>query len=159
MSEDISASSVCSHTWITVCGRQIESASRDPSSSTLTKSLDTFSFGCTVIPLLQTQPYSSLTHPHVYMHSSSRFKNTVCFVLFGGSHMLYYLAVNAFPSNLQFPFTVPFKTSSRGHAVSTICLMVLGSCVPPAGPVSDWISQGSLHLDHRSENITLSYAG
>lgn len=59
MSEDISASSVCSHTWITVCGRQIESASQDQSSSSVTNSHDTFSFGCTVIPLLQKQQYSS----------------------------------------------------------------------------------------------------
>lgn len=33
-----------------------------------------------------------------------------------------------------------------------------GSCFPPTGPVSDWISQGSV-LDCRSENIILSYAG
>lgn len=63
-----------------------------------------------------------------------------------------------FHSIFQFPFTVPIR-EVHGHAVSKISQILHGSCFPPTGPVSDWISQGSLHLDRRSENITLSYAG
>lgn len=84
------------------------------------------------------------------LHSS---RVLICF-----SDMLYYLAVCTFHSILQFPFIVPIR-EVHGHDVSKICQILHGSCFPPTGPVSDWISQGSLHLDRKSENITLSYAG